>query len=103
MRFQVNGGGRFIDQTLIPPSTVIDLADKQDHEMTPSELLAKGRPIPLDVTALDADCAISLWKSYPDHRHRLRRNLDPAQEALFARLRDLDPAALEAAWPTGKG
>jgi hypothetical protein len=86
MRFQINQGWA-IGQTLIPASTIIDIADKPDHELTEFERLAKGRIPPLDATALDYDSALVLWRSCPDHhRHRLRRCLSEFDTAMFEKL-----------------
>jgi hypothetical protein len=86
MRFQVNQGWLIGGQFLVPASEIIDLVDKQDHELSPCELLAKGLIPPLDSTALDVDAALVLWNKYPDHRHRLRRDLDPFSEQMFQDL-----------------
>jgi hypothetical protein len=102
MRYQINGGGWAIGQTLIPQSTIIDIADKPDHELTEFERLAKGRIPPIDVCALDADAAVALWRAYPWHRDRLRRQLDPFNEATFERLVGMDEAALQRHWPRGR-
>jgi hypothetical protein len=102
MRFQINQGWA-IGQFLIPPSTIIDLADKQDYELTPFEQLAKGRVPPIDVCALDADAAIVLWRAYPDHHERLYRCLDAFNEETFQKLLGTDEATLQRHWPRGKG
>jgi hypothetical protein len=98
VRFQVNQGWA-IGQTLIPASTIIDIADKEDCELTPEERLAKGRIPPIDVLSLDADAAIALWRAYPFHRERLRRQLDPVNQATFERLLGMDEGTLQRHWP----
>jgi hypothetical protein len=100
MKFQVNTGWP-IGQFLIPPATIIDIADKPDAELSEFERLAKGRPIPIDCTALDFDSALTLWRAYPEHRHRLRRHLDDFNEETFQRLLGTDEAALQRYWPRG--
>jgi hypothetical protein len=101
MRFQVNQGWA-IGQTLIPPSTIIDIADKPDHELMEFERLARGRIPPLDSTALDYDCALLLWRIYPDHRHRLRRCLSEFDEETFQKMLGMNEEALKP-WPRGAG
>jgi hypothetical protein len=98
MRYQINQGWP-IGQFLIPPSTTIDIADKPDHELSEFERLAKGRIPPIDVCALDADAAIALWRAYPFHRERLRRQLDPVNQATFERLLGMDEGTLQRHWP----
>jgi hypothetical protein len=101
VRFQVNQGWA-IGQFLIPPATIIDIADKPDAELSEFERLAKGRPIPIDCTALDYDSALTLWRAYPEHRHRLRRNLDDFNEETFQRLLAMNEEALKH-WRRGAG
>jgi hypothetical protein len=103
MKFQVNGGGWAIGQFLIPASTIIDIADKPEHELTEYERLARGRIPPIDVCSLDCGAAIALWRAYPWHRERLHRRLDPVQEAAFQRLLRMDEATLQRHWGAGKG
>ena len=98
MRFQINGGGFLVGQVHIPASTVIDLT-KADADLTEFEKLARGKVPPLDSTALDADCALVLWRAYPWLRHRLRRDLSPFDEETFQKLLGMDDATLERHWP----
>jgi hypothetical protein len=102
VRFQVNQGWP-IGQTLIPAATVIDIGDKPEHELSEFERLARGKIPPLDATALDYDSALTLWRAYPEHRHRLRRNLDDFNEETFQRLLGTDEATLQRHWPRGAG
>jgi hypothetical protein len=103
LRFQINGGGYLIGQVLVPNSTIIDLT-KPDAELTEFERLAKGHPIPIDSTALDADAAISILRSCPDHhRHRLRRQLSPVEQQTFEKLLALPETTLRRLWPQGAG
>jgi hypothetical protein len=103
MRYQLSGGGWPVGQVLIPNSTIIDLGDKAEHQLTEFEKLARGRIPPLDTLALDADSAIALWRWYPFHRDRLRRHLDPFEEATFQRLLGMSEATLQRHWPQGAG
>jgi hypothetical protein len=102
VKYQVNAGW-LVGQTLIPHGTIVDLADKEDYQLTPAELLAKGRTPPLDTLALDADSAIALWVAYPWHRERLRRHLDEFNEATFQRLLGIDEETLQRHWQQGQG
>jgi hypothetical protein len=101
MRFQVNEGWP-IGQFLIPASTIIDIGDKPDHELTEFERLARGRPIPLSATALDYDSALVLWRAFPEQRHRLRRDLSPFDQEIFEKLLAMNEQALKP-WPRGTG
>jgi len=102
VKFQINGGGYLVGQVLIPASTVINLT-KPDAELTEFERLARGRPIPLDVTALDYDCALLLWRAHPSRRHLLRRHLSEFDEAMFQRLLLAADEATLRYWPQGVG
>ena len=102
VKFQVNQGWA-IGQFLIPPSTIIDIGDKRDDELTEWERLAKGHCPPIDAAALDADCALLMWRGYPWHRERLCRRLDPFNEQTFGRLLAMDETTVQRYWPQGKG
>jgi hypothetical protein len=102
MKFQVNTGWP-VGQFLIPASTIIDIGDKPEHELSEYERLARGRIPPLDAVALDADAAIAIWRAYPFHRDRLYRQLDETNEATFARLVALSEGVLARYWQQGKG
>jgi hypothetical protein len=102
VRFQINQGW-LVGQFLIPHGTVIDGDGKQDYQLTEAERLARGRTPPLDSTALDYDCALTLWRAFPEHRHRLRRSLSPFDRETFERLAAADEASLERHWPRGAG
>jgi hypothetical protein len=97
MKFQV-GEGWLVGQVLIPGSTILDYGDKQDHELSPPETIAKGKIPPVDSLALDADSALALWRAYPHCRERLRRNLDEINTEIFRRLLEMDNATLERFW-----
>jgi hypothetical protein len=100
VRYQVNEGF-VLGQVLVPAGTVINLT-KADAELTEFERLAKGRPIPIDATALDADAAVAILRSCPDHhRHRLRRDLSPFDQETFQRLLGMSEEALQERWPRG--
>jgi hypothetical protein len=99
MRFQVNNGWA-VGQTLIAHGVIIDADGKEDYELTPEERLAKGRIPPLDVTALDYDCALFLWRLYPGQRHRLRRSLSEFDATMFEKMLGMDEEALKH-WPRG--
>ena len=105
MRYQVGPRGWPVTgQHLIPPSTILDYADKRDDELTPYETIAKGKVPPLDITIMDADCAMVMWRSvHSDLHHRLQRKLDPFQEETFRRLSWMPEEAQERLWPRGKG
>jgi hypothetical protein len=102
MRFQITQGWP-IGQFLIPASTIIDIADKPDHELGEYERLAGGRIPPRDSLALDADAAVTLWRAYPWHRDQLRRHLSPFETETFQNLLGMSERILERHWPQGKG
>jgi hypothetical protein len=102
MRFQITQGWP-IGQFLLPPATVIDLGDKEDHELTEYEKLAKGRIPPIDICALDADCAIAMMRFYPWSHDKLRRDLSDFEEAILQQLLSLNERTLERLWARGKG
>jgi hypothetical protein len=102
MRFQIANGWP-IGQFLIPAGVVINIGDKEDCELTEYEKLAKGRIPPIDICALDADCAVAMWRFYPFSRDRLRRELSPFETETFERLLGMNEAVLQRHWPQGKG
>jgi hypothetical protein len=104
MRFQVGSQGWPVTgQHSVPPSTLIDLTKDPDNYTTWEQLCVGKVPDP-SATALDADCAVAMWRNtHPEHRHRLRRKLDPFNEQAFQRLLEMDEAALARHWPAGRG
>jgi hypothetical protein len=77
-----------IGQFCIPAATVINGDKVDESEMTQWERLAQGHCPPIDAVALDWDASIVMWEQYAELRHRLQRNLGPAHEEMFQRLRD---------------
>lgn len=75
-----------VGQFCVEAGTVIDL-NKPEVEYTQPEKLVEGHTPPLFSTlALDWDCAETMWRNYPEFRHKLRRALGPFHEEMFERL-----------------
>ena len=66
MKYQILSGGFPVGQHLIPAGTIID-TDANDQWSS----LAKGRPPPLNVMALDKVTWLWLQKLYPGEAHQI--------------------------------
>jgi hypothetical protein len=88
VRYQLLTAWPVSGQHCIEAGTEIDL-NQPESAWTQNERWVAGRTPPINcILALDWDAAWVMHESYPDFRHRLRRQLTPLHEEMFQRLVD---------------